>query len=276
MIIKGNSMERHPVVGGVPQGSPVSPILFVIYTSGLIKWVEGDVSEAKGLSCVDDLGWEATGSDVNHVISILKRCPAKNIEWATRRGLQFDTAKMETALFTRIRGYRKHLRPKLTATTRVGNWSLQFNAQATLWIGVRMDMHRTFKEHYNQCMKKVRVAEGRVRSLTKTYGTLLESVWAVQEVCVQAVTLYGSELWWDPTEVGRRHDIQLLLNRQARSILGALPTTQRGGLMRESGHRPAQVILDSRQQCFTARLVNACSRNLKELHSNPCSGAAIC
>ena len=40
MVIKGNAMERHPVVAGVQQGSPVSPILFAIYTSGLIKWVE--------------------------------------------------------------------------------------------------------------------------------------------------------------------------------------------------------------------------------------------
>jgi hypothetical protein len=37
MIIEGNAMERHPVEAGVPQGSPVSPILFAIYTSGLIK-----------------------------------------------------------------------------------------------------------------------------------------------------------------------------------------------------------------------------------------------
>jgi hypothetical protein len=40
MVIEGNAMERHPVEAGVPQGSPVSPILFAIYTSRLIKWVE--------------------------------------------------------------------------------------------------------------------------------------------------------------------------------------------------------------------------------------------
>jgi hypothetical protein len=40
MIIEGNAMERHPVEAEIPQGSPVSPILFAIYTSGLIKWVE--------------------------------------------------------------------------------------------------------------------------------------------------------------------------------------------------------------------------------------------
>jgi hypothetical protein len=55
MIFKGNTMERHPVEAGVPQGSPVSPILCVIYTSGMIKWVEEYVSQAEGLFFVDDL-----------------------------------------------------------------------------------------------------------------------------------------------------------------------------------------------------------------------------
>ena len=84
MIIEGNAMDRHPVEAGVPQDSPVSPVLFAIYTSGLIKWVEQYVSEAEELSLVDDLGWVATGSDVNHVVSILESCGAKSIEWASR------------------------------------------------------------------------------------------------------------------------------------------------------------------------------------------------
>jgi len=212
MIIEGNAMERHPVEAGVPQGSPVSPILFVIYTSGLIKWVKEYVSEAEGLCFVDNLGWVATGSDVNHVVSILERCAAQSIELASRRGLQFDTAKTEAALFTRRRGHRRNLQPKLTAKIRVGNGSIRSNAQATRRLGVWMDGHLSFKEHYNRCMKKARAAEARLRTLTKIYGVVPESVRAVQVACVQAVALYGSKLWWDPREVGRQDDLQLLLN----------------------------------------------------------------
>jgi len=139
-----------------------------------------------------------------------------------------------------------------------------------------MDAHLTFKEQHNRCMKKARAAEARLRTLTKTYGAVPDSVRPVQVACVQAVALYGSELWWDPSEVGGRDDLQLLLNRQARSILGALLTTPHGALMGESGLTPAPVILDARQQRFAARLANACSSKLKELHNNPSSGAPIC
>ena len=120
-----------------------------------------------------------------------------------------------------------------------------------------MDAHLTFKEQHNRCTKKASAAEARLRTLTKTNRVVLGSVRAVQIACVQTVALYGSELWWDTKEVGRQDDLQLLLNQQARSILGALPMKPRGALMGEAGLTPAPVILYSTQARSTARLANA-------------------
>jgi len=126
MVIEGNAIERHRVEAGVPQGSPVSPILFAINTAGLINWVE-EYASAKGLTFVDDLGWVATGNNVNQVVTTPERCAAKSIEWASRRGLQFDTAKMEAAPFTRRRGHKQHLWSKLTTKIRVEDGFIRFN-----------------------------------------------------------------------------------------------------------------------------------------------------
>ena len=194
MIIEGNAMERHPVEAGVPQGSPVSPILFAIYTSGMIKWVQ-EYASAEGLCFMDDLGCVPTGSHVNQVVTILERWAGKSIAWASRRGLHFDIAKMDAPLFTRKRGHKKHLWPKLTAKITVGNGFIQFNKEATHWLGVWMAAHLTWKEHHNRCRRKARAAEGRLRTLTKTYGVVPETVRAVQVACIQAVAVYGSELW---------------------------------------------------------------------------------
>jgi hypothetical protein len=125
-------------------------------------------------------------------------------------------------------------------------------------------------------MKKARAAEARLRTLTKTYGIVPDSGRAVQVASVQAVAQYGSVLWWDPREVGRRDDLQLLLNQQAKYILGALPTTQRGAVKRESWLTPAPVAIDYRQQRFAPRLENACSSKRKKIHNNPYSGAPVC
>jgi hypothetical protein len=135
--------------------------------------------QAEGLSFVDDLGWVATGKDVNQVVEKLEACAAESIEWASRRDLQFDTAKTEAALFTRRRGHKKHLRPTLTAKIKVGDAFVRFNKEATRWLGVWMDAHQTFKEHHNRCMKKDRAAEARLRVLTKMHGIIPERVRAV-------------------------------------------------------------------------------------------------
>jgi len=140
-----------------------------------------------------------------------------------------------------------------------------------------MDAHLTFKEHHNHCMKKARAAEARQCVLTKMHGMVPERVRAIQVACVQAGALYGSELWWDPKEIGRQEDLELLLNRQARSTLGALPTMPLGPLMRDSGLTPAPVVLDSRQQQFVARLATACEGTKQnKTYNHPTSGAQIC
>ena len=88
-----------------------------------------------------------------------------------------------------------HLQPKLTAKMKVGDGFDRFNKEATRWLGVLMDAHLMFKEHHMRCMKKARAAEARLCVLTKMHGIIPEQVRAIQIACVQAVALYGSELW---------------------------------------------------------------------------------
>jgi len=111
-----------------------------------------------------------------------------------------------------------------------------------------MDTHITFKDHHTQCMRKARAPAAQLHALTRMHRIIPEQSRAVEIACVQAFALYASELRWDPKDTGRREDLQLLLNRQARSTLGALPMTPLGALMRDSGLTPAPVALDSRQQ----------------------------
>jgi len=62
--------------------------------------VEGYASAAKGLFLIDDLDTVAIRNDLNQVITILDGYTAKNMEWACRQGLKFDTAKTQAAQFT--------------------------------------------------------------------------------------------------------------------------------------------------------------------------------
>jgi hypothetical protein len=137
------------------------------------------------------------------------------------------------------------------------NGFLRFKKEAKRWLGVSIDALLTFKEYHNPCMTKARAAAARLWSLTQTYGVVPAGVRAVRITCVQAVALYGSELWLDLKEGSRRDVMKLILNRHGRSTLGALPTTPRGALMRNSGHIPVALAVEARQQRFMVRLANA-------------------
>ena len=125
------------------------------------------------------------------------------------RDLQFDTAMKDVALFTRRGGHQKHPWPVLSTKIKVGNGFIRFNKEATRRLGVWMDIHLTFKEHHNWCMKKARAAEAQLRILMRMHDLILERVRVVLIACVQAVALHGSELCWDPKQTGRREDLLL-------------------------------------------------------------------
>jgi hypothetical protein len=91
MIIEGNVMQRCPVEAEIPQGSPVFPILFAMYTSGLIKLVDNRVSGIDGLPSVDDVGWIATGSDISQVVKKHESWARESIDQEERWQLKFDT-----------------------------------------------------------------------------------------------------------------------------------------------------------------------------------------
>jgi len=55
LVLDGKTGEANPVDTGVPQGSPVAPILFTTYLSGIFDKVEVAVPGIRGLSFVDDI-----------------------------------------------------------------------------------------------------------------------------------------------------------------------------------------------------------------------------
>jgi hypothetical protein len=76
MSMDGKEGDRMDVETGVPQGSPVSPVLLVIYLLGLFGKVEKDAkeSESQGISFVDDVAWVVEGVDVGECTQRVEKC----------------------------------------------------------------------------------------------------------------------------------------------------------------------------------------------------------
>ena len=70
LIINGHINPEVVVNTSIPQGSPVSPILFLIYISGVFEEVEEKIPQITYLSFMDDLGF-IIGSKVNDIVEVL-------------------------------------------------------------------------------------------------------------------------------------------------------------------------------------------------------------
>jgi len=272
MSMDGKEGDSMDVETGVPQGSPVSPLLFVIYFSGLISEVEDKEREcgSEGISSVDDVAWVVEWEDVGECTQQLERCAAETRVWAKTNACQFEVEKMEAMLFAR-RGKNKE--PKMNARVRVGDHEVLYNKEATRWLGVWLDDMLTLNDHTKKTLAKARTAQNRVRSLMTKKGLCSEGCKRIQVAAVQAVALYGSELWWHGQK-NRAQEVQRLLNEQGRRVTGCFETTHqqkifasgrngsvRVDALRESRQRhPGGGLLRARPQYHALRCISPSNR----------------
>jgi Reverse transcriptase (RNA-dependent DNA polymerase) len=93
----------------VPQGSPISPILFNIYLSGIFNKIEEQNPEIIALSFVDDIAFLASRKTVKDIQDVLSNAEEQAIAWGLTNNVTFDVDKMEAVLFTKKRKIRQNL-----------------------------------------------------------------------------------------------------------------------------------------------------------------------
>jgi len=68
------------------RGSPVAPILFTAYLSGVFDHMEEACPGIQGLSFVDDVAWWAEGKSEKEVAEVLGRAAGLALDWAGSTG----------------------------------------------------------------------------------------------------------------------------------------------------------------------------------------------
>jgi hypothetical protein len=130
MSMDGKECDSMGVEKEVPQGSPVLPVLLVVYLSELLGEVEKEhvQCESEGISFVGDVAWVVEGESVGECTQRLERCATGAQKWTKENTCQFNTEKTEAILFTRRKCNKE---PKMRAKIRVGNHEVWYNNEAT-------------------------------------------------------------------------------------------------------------------------------------------------
>ena len=232
LVIDGHDNKERDIETGIPQGSPVSPILFLIYISGVFDEVTEANPAITSLSFVDDLGFIATGSPVRDLAKTLGRVAQVVIEWGKSNAVTYDIVKTEAVLFSKSHCQRLN-KQIATVNIQIGTEKIKFNKDATRWLGIWLDSQLKFTAHINEKVQRARTAEIQIKGLTRNYGLAPALIRRIQIAVVQSIALYGAELWWRGQK-NHESTVQKLLNRQGRAITGMHPSTPIHSLLWES------------------------------------------
>lgn len=135
LVIDGHDNKKRKIETGISQGSPVLPILFLIYISGVFNKELETSPLVTSLSFVDDLGFIASGSSIREIVKALEKVAVEVIEWGRLNAVIYDTSKTEAVLFSK--SHRQRLNKQLRETKiKIGIKSISFNKEATRWLRV--------------------------------------------------------------------------------------------------------------------------------------------
>lgn len=254
LVIDGRTSETRDIQAGLPQGSPVSPVLFILSISAMFPWLEDRYPMLQAISFVDDIGLLVDCEDLEEGTKQLERIARDTIRWGSDNKVEFEVSKTEVLVFSRR---RMVLRKAKDAFIRIGEQTFAINQGATKWLGFWLDPKLSFKTHLETRMASAKGVLKQVTSLSRSNGGLPINL--MRKVIVAAVTsiaLYGSEIWWRGQQ-DRLKTLQLLLNCQARAVTGLMRSTPLPSLQRESCLPCARDLLECRQTRYATRALSA-------------------
>jgi hypothetical protein len=246
----GEDSEVIQIRAGVPQGSPLSPILFILYTSSLYA----ELATHEGLASVgfaDDLNLVAVARNAKDTKQVLEKAWETCSKWALKRGMQFAPNKTELLHFTRARA-------PITQRVRIGDTEVEPQTSAR-FLGVWLDRKLRWSAHLGQIRRKLQTQKfALTRIAASTWGCSLDRARLVYVVAIRSAMVYGASAYHTPSKNGKAQGVARSLataqSQCLRVVAGAYKATPVRQLETETHTPPIDIYLDMRLADFEERL----------------------
>jgi hypothetical protein len=255
LVIQGSETEAFPVPAGVPQGSPLSPILFLFYNSELLDLCQRPKEGLSAIGFADDVNMLAYSRSTESNCRILEAGHARCLVWARRHGMKFAPSKYELIHFTRSRRQFN-----LQASVQLGGMEKQPSPDVRV-LGVWLDTKLRWIAHSREVQRKASTQTGALtRIAASTWGASFTRARQVYSAVVRPALAYGAGVWHTPGRDSARGLAAKLLpiqNKCLRVVAGAYKATPIRALETETYTPPLDLYLDGRLAAFRDRLANS-------------------
>ena len=251
--------EPFPVQCGVPQGSPLSPILFILYTTPLYQKLE-HLTDIAVTAYADDTNITAFGKTIPGTYRALQEAHEICKDWAVKAGLIFNPDKYSLLVFSRQRALP-------TQRLEIGQVAILPQREVKV-LGVIMNRKMSWRPHLNQIHKKLKHQKFALeRTMAATWGPKLLHARTLYTAIIRAAITHGSPIWHpiiDDRKPQPTITKELIKVESAciRRVLGAFKSTPIRQLNTEAYIPPIDLWMNQKAARFHQRVDNSSLRHL--------------
>src|SRR5579859_5163284 len=151
MCFNGTMTATLSTPTGIPQGSPLSPILYMIYNADLLEKTATTTTQTPRLALgfINDIAYGVVGTTTEENVKVLKQTLEASETWRQKHGAQFEPSKYILIHFTRKKA--KTHNPEVAI--QIGDTTIHPTKEAN-YLGVIFDQKLKFQAHLNHAIKK--------------------------------------------------------------------------------------------------------------------------
>ena len=230
---------------GIPQGSSLSPILFLFFVSTLLPELQSPSSTA--VEFVDDTNILTWSDSTEENCRNLERLHGVCEKWAEQHGVKFAPEKYQLMHFSRAR--KRH---NVQATLHIQGYLAKPQTSLRV-LGIHLDPKLNWGAH-------IKIIQLKVEPQIQALGRLAQSTWGatfhkaklVYNAVVRPAVTYGSPIWAEPGIAGKIPErvikpLRSIQRRCLKIVTGAYNSTSSKVLDHETSTLPKEIYLKQRR-----------------------------